>query len=182
MDIKPDERALDIGCGTGRGMLELAAAVGTDGRVFGIDIAPGMIRRAQRRCERGGVSVRHGTVLGDARSLPFESNAVDVVLLSEVLELFDTDDASAVLGEVARVLDDGGRVGVVSMDVYAGGIFAQLYEFVYRHVPGGGRFGCRPIDVEGTIEAADFDVTSIERLRVGIGWPVTVVVCRPPSV
>ena len=50
LDVKPGMRALDIGCGPGLTSLSLAQAVGNQGHVDAIDIAPPMLQLAARRC------------------------------------------------------------------------------------------------------------------------------------
>lgn len=44
-----DERAMEVGCGPGRGLAALAELTGPDGQVLGIDAAAGMVQRANRR-------------------------------------------------------------------------------------------------------------------------------------
>jgi precorrin-6B methylase 2 len=46
---QPGERVLDIGCGGGTTVLELAARVGPDGHVLGADIAEQSVARARER-------------------------------------------------------------------------------------------------------------------------------------
>lgn len=48
------ERVVDVGCGTGATTLELARAVGSDGRVLAIDISEPMLEVARRRIEAAG--------------------------------------------------------------------------------------------------------------------------------
>jgi len=52
----PGERILDIGCGGGTTTLELARAVGPDGRVVGVDFSTPQVERARRRAEELGVA------------------------------------------------------------------------------------------------------------------------------
>jgi ubiquinone/menaquinone biosynthesis C-methylase UbiE len=44
----------EIGCGTGISLAYLADAVGSSGRVYGVDLSSGMLQRAQARCARQG--------------------------------------------------------------------------------------------------------------------------------
>ncbi len=46
LDLDPGEVVLDVGCGTGRALPTLVAGVGATGQVLGIDVSPGMLRRA----------------------------------------------------------------------------------------------------------------------------------------
>src|SRR5262245_63858135 len=49
--LKPGERALDLGAGTGSVALRAAALVAPGGRVTGLDISPEMLALARRRAE-----------------------------------------------------------------------------------------------------------------------------------
>jgi ubiquinone/menaquinone biosynthesis C-methylase UbiE len=52
LDLKPGDRVLEIGCGTGRNFPYLREAVGPQGRVYGVDISSGMLARARMLCDR----------------------------------------------------------------------------------------------------------------------------------
>src|SRR5437868_2215923 len=63
---RPGDRALDAGCGTGRALPALRAAVGPAGTVIGVDLTPDMLRVAARA---GRDRVAH-LVEADAARLP----------------------------------------------------------------------------------------------------------------
>lgn len=64
---------IDLCTGTGSSLPYLAAAVRVEGRVVGIDISPGMLDRARRRCE----SLRQVELVeADAARLPFATAAL----------------------------------------------------------------------------------------------------------
>jgi ubiquinone/menaquinone biosynthesis C-methylase UbiE len=50
--LNPGSRVLEIGCGTGRNLPFLRAAVGAAGKVYGVDLSSGMLRRARALCRR----------------------------------------------------------------------------------------------------------------------------------
>jgi demethylmenaquinone methyltransferase/2-methoxy-6-polyprenyl-1,4-benzoquinol methylase len=50
--LRPGDRVLEIGCGTGRNFPFLRAAVGASGRVYGVDLSAGMLAKARALCER----------------------------------------------------------------------------------------------------------------------------------
>jgi arsenite methyltransferase len=83
-----------------------AQAVGSDGRAIGVDMTEAMAERARNGARSRGlanVEVR----LGDAMSLPVESESVDVVISNGVLNL--TPDKDRAFGEVFRILKPGGQ-------------------------------------------------------------------------
>ena len=105
--IGPDDRVLDVGCGSGAVLLPAARAVGDTGRVTGIDLAPGMVRRCTELCRREGwahVQVRQC----DAEAPPLEDGSVDAVLAG--LLVFFLPDPDAALAAYHRVLVPGGRL------------------------------------------------------------------------
>lgn len=165
-------RVVEVGCGPGGLLGDLRGYVGADGGVVGVDAAPGMVETARGR---GGA-----VVLGDARRLPLADGSVDAVCALDVLELFSTDDLERVLAEVRRVLRPEGRLCAVTM--VAGDVpdsrFLRAYEWVYRSLPGAGRVGCRPIDLDGALDDAGFTVErTTASVRAGV-WPVVGRVAR----
>jgi SAM-dependent methyltransferase len=71
---KPGEAIVDVGCGAGQTVLQLAHRVGADGRVIGVDIAPSLLNLARRRAE--GLS-RISFIAGDARRLDLPEHSID---------------------------------------------------------------------------------------------------------
>jgi ubiquinone/menaquinone biosynthesis C-methylase UbiE len=56
LNLKPGDRVLEVGCGTGRNLSYLSRAVGPDGRVYGIDLSEGMLAKARSACEKDGLT------------------------------------------------------------------------------------------------------------------------------
>ena len=67
---------LDIGCGAGQTLLQLAERVGTEGQVIGVDVAPLLLEIAKRRTEPLS-QVR--LIQADAQSLDLPSESTDAV-------------------------------------------------------------------------------------------------------
>ncbi len=65
LDPQPGQRIIDLGCGTGRTTLELAARVAPGGRALGVDIAAALLERAREHAGATGidnVDFQHGDV------------------------------------------------------------------------------------------------------------------------
>ncbi|RJQ46434.1 MAG: methyltransferase domain-containing protein [Gaiellales bacterium] len=169
----PGEQVLEPGFGTGHSLEAIAAAVGEEGRVFGIELSPRMLGLAQERLEREGLALRAELSLGDAASLPFRDSKVDAVFMSFTLELFDTPEIPRVLGECRRVLRPGGRVCVVALSK-AGPprLMERLYE--WGHLKWPALLDCRPIYVGHSLREAAFKVRE-SRLSTIWGLPVETV-------
>jgi demethylmenaquinone methyltransferase/2-methoxy-6-polyprenyl-1,4-benzoquinol methylase len=101
----PGDRVLDVGCGPGRSFKPLAADVGPDGRVVGVDFSAGMVREASERART--LTVETGAVRGDAARLPFPDDSFDRAY--STLAVSAMADAERAVHEVRRVLRPGGR-------------------------------------------------------------------------
>src|SRR6266481_2381444 len=55
VDAQPGERVVDIGCGNGALLLDLAPRVGPGGCVVGVDVSGPMLAAAQRRADAAGL-------------------------------------------------------------------------------------------------------------------------------
>jgi SAM-dependent methyltransferase len=110
----PGERVLDVGCGPGATALPLAAAVGPEGRVTGIDISEPMLGLLRRRIAERGVA-NLTALLADAQTYAFQPASFDL-LTSRFGVMFFADPVAAFrnLGGAAR---PGGRL---AMAVWAG--------------------------------------------------------------
>lgn len=175
LDAKQGECIADIGTGTGNALVSLAAAVGDTGRVIGVDIADGMCRTARQKAQVSDVPDRIEIIQGDAFSLPIASKSLDAVFMSFTLELFDTPNLPAVLGECKRVLRDGGRLCVVSLSKRDAGYVTGLYEWLHERMPT--YFDCRPIYAEKTLAAEGFE-TIETRDETMWGLPLEIVLGR----
>jgi ubiquinone/menaquinone biosynthesis C-methylase UbiE len=101
--VRPGERVLDLGCGTGNAAL-LAAEQGAD--VTGVDPAGRLLQVARTRAADQGRAIDF--ITGDAASVPLEDASVDVVL--SVFAVIFAPDARAAAEEMARVVDSNGRI------------------------------------------------------------------------
>ncbi|HSO22221.1 MAG TPA: arsenite methyltransferase [Chondromyces sp.] len=107
LELAPGETVLDLGSGAGIDALIAARAVGSEGRVIGVDMTPEMLAAA--RANAAGVpqvEFREGRL----ERLPVEDASVDAVTSNCVINL--VPDKRAVFAEIARVLRPEGRLVV----------------------------------------------------------------------
>lgn len=156
LDAKQGEWIADIGSGTGNALTPIGRAVGETGRVIGLDISERMCRLASQKVQDSDVPDRIEIIQGDAFSLPIASKSLDGIFMSFTLELFDTPNIPAVLGECKRVLRDGGRLCVVSLSKEDAGTVTELYEWIHEQIP---RYvDCRPIYTEKALAEGGFEI------------------------
>lgn len=112
--VAAGERVLEVGCGTGVVVRDLAALVGRRGEVVGVDVSRHLLERARALC---GEAARHARIalrLADGASLPFADDRFDAALAITVM--LHVADPLRVAREMARVTRPGGRVGVQDQD------------------------------------------------------------------
>lgn len=94
---------LDVGCGAGQTLLQLAERVGPDGQVIGVDIAPLLLEIARRRSAAlGPVSL----IQADAQSLDLPRASVDAVFSRFGVMAFD--DPTSAFANFHRMLRPAG--------------------------------------------------------------------------
>jgi len=104
---QPGQHVLDVGCGFGSTTLALARAVGTDGRVMGLDIAAPMLALARRRARDAGVD----NIIwreGDAQDIVLPSRHFDLIVSRFGVMFFD--DPAAAFSNLNRSARPGARL------------------------------------------------------------------------
>lgn len=172
--LVPGETVLEVGCGPGEEVVEMAARVGPDGRVYGLDLSHRMLRVSRDRLANAGLTEWTALCRGDGAALPYAADSFDAAFLGFTLELFETEEIPVVLAEIARVLYPGGRVGVVSLSREGpGSPVRRLYE--WAHSKWSTVFDCRPIYVRRSLQQAGYTVAESEAVSVA-GLPVEIMV------
>ncbi|MGH7390956.1 MAG: methyltransferase domain-containing protein [Candidatus Rokuibacteriota bacterium] len=112
--VRAGDRVLEVGCGSGVVLRDLAARVGPRGRVVGADPSRWLLDAASRLLDghplRGRIALR----TADGARLPFAAGRFDVTVAVTVL--LHVADPLAVVREMARVTRPGGRVAVQDQD------------------------------------------------------------------
>ncbi len=113
--IKEGMHVLDLGCGSGALVPFIARVVGKDGKVFALDIQPGMLKRLEDKLSKPeNRDIKNVKVIqGNAYELPFEDKSLDAVIMVTVLQ--EIPDRNRALCEVKRVLKTGGFLAVTEL-------------------------------------------------------------------
>ncbi len=105
-DKAPFPAILDVGCGTGINLLEMARVLGPCRKLVGIDLSPGMLAIARKKATIAGVSATF--TVGDAESLEIPDGAFDIVVCNSAYHWFP--DRPRAIRELSRVLRPGGQL------------------------------------------------------------------------
>ncbi|MBI3760806.1 MAG: methyltransferase domain-containing protein [Chloroflexi bacterium] len=128
--IKPGQRLLDLGCGTGTLTL-LIKQLHPDSEVVGLDGDPNVLEIARGKAAQAGVTITldHGL----AFQLPYPDGSFDRVLSSLVLHHLTSEDKQRAAHEVFRVLRPGGELHVADFG-QPRSAYAKLLAPVMQHL------------------------------------------------
>jgi ubiquinone/menaquinone biosynthesis C-methylase UbiE len=132
LNLRGDERILDMGCGRGAVLLMAAQHLTTGGRTVGVDLwrsvdqSGNSAEATRRNAVAEGVADRVELHTADMAALPFEDNSFDLILSSLAIHnISGSAGRDKAIGEAVRVLRPGGRIMIV--DIRATGQYqAQL--------------------------------------------------------
>ena len=99
LEVKTGQIILDIGCGGGHLLQDLALAVGETGKVYGLDPSEAQLKTARDRCSH---LTNVELLCHPANKMTLEDNLLDIATSTQTLEY--VKDIDSVLIEIARVL------------------------------------------------------------------------------
>jgi SAM-dependent methyltransferase len=181
--LRRGDIVLDLGSGAGFDAFLAARAVGTEGRVIGVDMTEEMVAKARANATKAAlenVEFRLGTI----EALPVDDSSVDVIISNCVINL--SPDKRAVFREAYRVLRPGGRL-MISDLVTLGELPASVRESMPAYL------GCvagvsLKNDYVAMLKAAGFervevkDETSAAAMLGGADLTQTACACADPTV
>jgi len=142
--VRPEDRVLDACCGTGD--LALAAERRGAAAVVGLDFSEEMLQRAR------GKSATVEWVRGDLLALPFAAGSFDSATVG--FGVRNVADLERALGELARVLRPGGRLGILEITQPRGPLrpffsvwFDRAVPLLGKLLPGGAAYTYLPASV-----------------------------------
>jgi ubiquinone/menaquinone biosynthesis C-methylase UbiE len=115
MDLRPGDAILDLGSGTGRNTLVMLEALGSAGRVLGVDSSQDMVQQAQQRCR----AYPQVTFLRQPieEPLPFHEE-FDKTFVSFTLHSLEDEDKERVLANARRALKPGGMLWILDFNEF----------------------------------------------------------------
>jgi len=126
LNLQPDERVLDVACGTGN--LTIPAAR-SGASVIGQDIAPNLLEQGRARAKAEGLNIRFDE--NDAEALPYDDASFDTVMTMFGAMFTPRPDVTA--GELVRACRPGGRIAMANWT--PSGFIGQMFKIVGKHVP-----------------------------------------------
>ena len=108
LDIKENDKVLDLACGTGTSAIFLVKNFGC--KVTGVDLAKKNVEEAIRNADKEGVSKLANFKLGDAEKIDFEDESFDFVVAECSFCLFPDKQKSSM--EMYKVLKKNGKLGL----------------------------------------------------------------------
>lgn len=112
LEIKPGETAADIGFGGGAGLEILMEATAPNGKVFGVDLSPDMVARAQKQHAAEVSAGRLAVTEGRLEQLPLRDQSIDAWMTINTLTF--VPDLSVAFAELVRITSERGR-GVIGL-------------------------------------------------------------------
>lgn len=178
LDVVPPQpgwQVLDVGCGTGTGLVPYLEA---GCRVIGVDVSTAMLEKSTVR-----LGDRAELHLTDGDTLPFDGDRFDLVTTSMVLHEVPTDARTALVAEMARVAKSDSRMLFIdfrfgSLKGWKGPTLRALSEVIERF--SGHYSGYRSFKnsggVPGVIKEAGL---AVEREKIVAGGNVAIYVVAP---
>jgi SAM-dependent methyltransferase len=145
LSLGSGDTVLDIGCGAGQTLLQLAERVGTEGQVIGVDVAPLLLEIAGRRTEPLS-QVR--LIQADAQNLDLQSESMDAVFSRFGVMSFD--DPVAAFSNFRRLLKPSGTL--------AFSCWRSLHENELDHLP------LSAAGIQSTVDESPFSFAAPEHV------------------
>jgi SAM-dependent methyltransferase len=130
LEWQGDERVVDVGCGPGDLLRQMARGRPDWWELVGFDLSAGMVAQATERTQ--GQEVRF--LVADAQSLPFPDETFDVVMARHML--YHVPDIDRAVSEAARVLRPHGRILVTTNSAHTMPEYQDLIQGAARRFPG----------------------------------------------
>jgi len=107
MGIRPGMTIADLGSGVGYMTLRMAKRVGPTGKVYGVDLQPGMLAELQKNAKANGIT-NIESVLGETADPKLPAGQIDLILMVDVYH--EVSEPQAMLRKIRQALKPDGRL------------------------------------------------------------------------
>lgn len=107
MDIRPGQTIADLGSGVGYMTLRMAKRVGPSGKVYGVDLQPGMLAELEKNAKAAGVS-NIVPILGEPADPKLPEGQIDMLLMVDVYH--EVSQPQAMIRKIRQALKPDGRL------------------------------------------------------------------------
>jgi FkbM family methyltransferase len=128
--VKPGMTVADIGAGTGLFTRMFARAVGPEGKVYAVDIAPNFIEHIEKTCKENGIKNVAGVVCTPT-SVELPANSIDLAFICDTYHHFEFPHKT--LASIHQALRPGGKMVVIDFERIEG----KSRDWVLNHVRAG---------------------------------------------
>ncbi len=111
LHIQPNSSILDIGCGTGFPLLEIASRMGETCTCYGLDPWQNAVDRLNKKITNYGIT-NTTVIAGSAENMPYAANSMDYIVSNLGINNFGNRDAA--LAECLRVLKPDGKLALTT--------------------------------------------------------------------
>ncbi len=166
--VHPDDRILDVACGTGIVLRTLAARIPEFTRLAGVDLNAGMLEVARKLSTEASIECEWHR--GDVAALPFDPGEFSLCFCQQGLQYFP--DKPAALASMQRVLEPGGRL-VLSVWSEISPLFSAMGEALKTQV--GDEAAARAVApfafrdgqaIEELLESAGFSINKALKITI----------------
>jgi demethylmenaquinone methyltransferase/2-methoxy-6-polyprenyl-1,4-benzoquinol methylase len=159
---------LDVGCGTGKGLIELRDNDLGGTLLVGVDLSFYMCQKTAQ--------LNLKVINSNALNLPFRSSIFDALIFSFSIEIIPDELIKEVIEESFRVIEPGGIVCFIFMaDKPCKNLVSALYAWAHKCCPR--VVDCRPISIVNYLNEKRFMIIHREILAI-YGLPVEIVLAE----
>ena len=171
-------RIIEIGCGTGNGLLALRRKYPAT-TISGFDLSYRMCLKANTKTIKLTTKAPILISQADGLNLPVPSACAACIFISFTFELFPDHLQASLLNEIKRILDPKGKIAILTMyKTSSQSLISRLYAMAHENLPR--VIDCRPVDAPAIFLKSGFEIVHQETYSIW-GLPVVALVAQIKS-
>ena len=131
-NVTPDAKVLDVCAGTGDLAIAYSKVLNGNGRVIGSDFCHEMVRLADLKLKKRGLSGKIKVIEADTLHLPFPDNYFQVSAVA--FGIRNVSDLRAGITEMIRITAPGGCVVILEFSQPVNPVFKSIYYFYFKKI------------------------------------------------